>query len=393
MISLSIKKNSLNFLSTYKDINNLNVEDYDGFRKYDFNEKNLNKIKERKKIKKSQHPSKKCMIFLETSEVFLNQFTCPDEIEANQFLDWYNCLVFGENNLDNYSDYHHELDDQNFLSFYIKKETQFKYYNACSKAGLKLQALSLGILSSNYLARETFDAKSQKKYMIWAIGKDYDEILIVEDQLIKCLLTITRSSKDISIRNFIGAEDVAMECVKKLKEKMDKDLKSFDLVDKIYMYQNMPGLDMKSICNKKNKDSIIILNPLIKMANINEKKTKQLVKKQFEHYLDPRQVKKLQDNPELLKLGGEKRYATYLFTDVRGFTSMSESLPPEEVTYIMNRALTEQQEAVQKHEGMVDKYIGDAMMAIFNAPLDQPDHETRAIRCALDIVKNMEELN
>ena len=122
-------------------------------------------------------------------------------------------------------------------------------------------------------------------------------------------------------------------------------------------------------------------------------KLRQQIKKQFEHYLDPRQVKKLQDNPELLKLGGEKRYATYLFTDVRGFTSMSESLPPEEVTYIMNRALTEQQEAVQKHEGMVDKYIGDAMMAIFNAPLDQPDHETRAIRCALDIVKNMEELN
>jgi len=122
-------------------------------------------------------------------------------------------------------------------------------------------------------------------------------------------------------------------------------------------------------------------------------KLRQQIKKQFEHYLDPRQVKKLQDNPELLKLGGEKRYATYLFTDVRGFTSMAESLPPEEVTYIMNRALTAQQEAVQKHEGMVDKYIGDAMMAIFNAPLDQPDHETRAIRCALDIVKNMEELN
>ena len=65
------------------------------------------------------------MIFLETSEVFLNQFTCPDEIGVNQFIDWYNDLVFGENNLDNYSDYHHELDDQNFLSFYIKKETYF----------------------------------------------------------------------------------------------------------------------------------------------------------------------------------------------------------------------------------------------------------------------------
>jgi adenylate cyclase len=104
-------------------------------------------------------------------------------------------------------------------------------------------------------------------------------------------------------------------------------------------------------------------------------------------------VKRLQNNPELLKLGGEKKYATFLFTDVRGFTSLSESLPPEEVTYIMNKALTAQQKAVQKHEGMVDKYIGDAMMAIFNAPLDQLDHETKAVDCALDIMKNMEDLN
>jgi adenylate cyclase len=122
-------------------------------------------------------------------------------------------------------------------------------------------------------------------------------------------------------------------------------------------------------------------------------KLRQLIKKQFEHYLDPRQVKRLQNNPELLKLGGEKKYATFLFTDVRGFTSLSESLPPEDVTYIMNKALTAQQKAVQKHEGMVDKYIGDAMMAIFNAPLDQPDHETKAIDCALDILINMQELN
>ena len=122
-------------------------------------------------------------------------------------------------------------------------------------------------------------------------------------------------------------------------------------------------------------------------------KLRQQIKKQFEHYLDPRQVKQLQKNPDLLKLGGEKRYATFLFTDVRGFTSMSERLEPEEVTYIMNKALTAQQKAVQKHGGMVDKYIGDAMMAIFNAPLDLDFHENKAIDCALDIQKNMEDLN
>jgi adenylate cyclase len=122
-------------------------------------------------------------------------------------------------------------------------------------------------------------------------------------------------------------------------------------------------------------------------------KLRQQIKKQFEHYLDPRQVKRLQDNPELLKLGGEKRYCTFLFTDVRGFTALSETLEPEDVTYIMNKALTAQQEAVQKHGGMVDKYIGDAMMAIFNAPIDLDKHEEKALACAMDIQKNMTELN
>ena len=120
---------------------------------------------------------------------------------------------------------------------------------------------------------------------------------------------------------------------------------------------------------------------------------RQQIKKQFEHYLDPRQVKRLQDDPDILKLGGEKKEATFLFTDVRGFTSMSEKLEPEQVTYVMNKALTAQQKAVQKHGGMVDKYIGDAMMAIFNAPLDIPSHAKAACDCAHDIVKNMKELN
>jgi adenylate cyclase len=119
-------------------------------------------------------------------------------------------------------------------------------------------------------------------------------------------------------------------------------------------------------------------------------KLRQQIKKQFEHYLDPAQVKRLQDDPKLLKLGGEKKYCTYLFTDVRGFTSLSEKLEPEEVTAIMNQALTIQADAVQKYGGMVDKYIGDAMMAIFNAPLDLENHEEKAILAALQIQHDMQ---
>lgn len=120
-------------------------------------------------------------------------------------------------------------------------------------------------------------------------------------------------------------------------------------------------------------------------------KLRQQIKKQFEHYLDPAQVKRLQNNPELLKLGGERRRCTFLFTDVRGFTSLSEKLEPEEVTEIMNKALTIQADAVKKYGGMVDKYIGDAMMAIFNAPMDLKKHEHQAILAALEIKTKMKE--
>ena len=120
---------------------------------------------------------------------------------------------------------------------------------------------------------------------------------------------------------------------------------------------------------------------------------RQQIKKQFEHYLDPKQVKRLQDDPALLHLGGETRTCTYLFTDLRGFTAMSEKLSPEEVTEVMNATLSVQVTAVQKYGGMVDKFIGDACMAIFNAPLDLEDHETRAVECAIEIQEGIKELN
>ena len=120
-------------------------------------------------------------------------------------------------------------------------------------------------------------------------------------------------------------------------------------------------------------------------------KLRQQIKKQFGHYLDPTQVKQLQDNPDLLKLGGERKYCTMLFTDVRGFTNLSEQLEPEQVTELMNKTLTIQANAVKKYGGMVDKYIGDAMMAIFNAPLDLDMHEDSAILTAIEIKEKMEE--
>ena len=120
---------------------------------------------------------------------------------------------------------------------------------------------------------------------------------------------------------------------------------------------------------------------------------RQQIKKQFEHYLDPRQVKELQKDPDLLKLGGELRYCTFLFTDLRGFTSMSEKMTPEEVADVMNTTLTIQVEEIQRSGGMVDKFIGDACMGIFSAPLDLAEHENRAVEAAVRTQERIKKLN
>ena len=120
---------------------------------------------------------------------------------------------------------------------------------------------------------------------------------------------------------------------------------------------------------------------------------RQQIKKQFEHYLDPRQVKELQKDPDLLKLGGELRFWTFLFTDLRGFTSMSEKMTPEEVADVMNTTLTIQVEEIQRSGGMVDKFIGDACMGIFSAPLDLAEHQNKAIEAAVRIQERIKKLN
>tara|TARA_Y100000296_G_scaffold87027_1_gene129351 strand:- start:530 stop:2317 length:1788 start_codon:yes stop_codon:yes gene_type:complete len=122
---------------------------------------------------------------------------------------------------------------------------------------------------------------------------------------------------------------------------------------------------------------------------------RQQIKKQFEHYLDPRMVKKLQKNPELLKLGGERRQMTFLFSDIRGFTPISESFKdnPEGLVELINRFLTNQTDIILKWGGTVDKYMGDCIMAFWNAPLDDENHTHSAISAAIEMREALEEFN
>ena len=120
---------------------------------------------------------------------------------------------------------------------------------------------------------------------------------------------------------------------------------------------------------------------------------KRFVRGAFQRYLAPDLLGKLEQNPDLLKLGGEIREMTLLFMDVRGFTPISEKLSPEELVAFLNELLSPLSEIILKHEGAIDKYIGDSIMAFWNAPLDVDDHPKKALTAALAMIEEVERLN
>ena len=138
----------------------------------------------------------------------------------------------------------------------------------------------------------------------------------------------------------------------------------------------------------------IVFSHLIYNNFVRENRLKLQIKKQFEHYLSPDMVKKLQDNPSLLKLGGETRELTFLFCDIRGFTPISEKYKsdPQGLTKLINSFLTPMTDIILKSGGTIDKYMGDCIMAFWNAPLDCPNHQEKAIIAAYKMREKMREL-
>ena len=122
---------------------------------------------------------------------------------------------------------------------------------------------------------------------------------------------------------------------------------------------------------------------------------KQQIKKQFEHYLAPAMVKKLQKDPGLLKLGGETKTMTFMFSDIRGFTPISEKYKgnPEGLTKLINRFLTRMTDIIIKNGGTIDKFMGDCIMAFWNAPIDDGEHEEHAVQAALEMQAELKLLN
>jgi adenylate cyclase len=128
---------------------------------------------------------------------------------------------------------------------------------------------------------------------------------------------------------------------------------------------------------------------------INEFLQKQQIKKQFGTYLSPDLVAQLQRNPDLLVLGGDSRELSIMFTDVRGFTSISEHYGKDVqgLTKIMNRYMTAMTKKILENKGTLDKYIGDAQMAFWNAPLDNTQHAKDAVKTGLEMLGSLDEFN
>ncbi len=126
-----------------------------------------------------------------------------------------------------------------------------------------------------------------------------------------------------------------------------------------------------------------------------EFKQKQQIKKQFGTYLSPALVSKLQKNPAMLQLGGDERELSIMFTDVRGFTTISEHYGKDVqgLTKIMNRYMTAMTRKIIDNNGTLDKYIGDAQMAFWNAPVDEPRHAHQAVKTALEMMESLDEFN
>lgn len=132
---------------------------------------------------------------------------------------------------------------------------------------------------------------------------------------------------------------------------------------------------------------------VVAYKSIVEDRQKRWIKNTFSQYLSPEVVEIVVKDPSKLKLGGEKKDMTVFFMDIAGFTSMSEKLLPEEVTNLLNMYLSELSDVILLNKGVIDKYIGDCIMAFWNAPLDVVQHRTLSVKSAIKCIRKIEELN
>ena len=141
--------------------------------------------------------------------------------------------------------------------------------------------------------------------------------------------------------------------------------------------------------------TILLFILMITASYVREERQRKRIRGAFGQYLSPALVDQLTEHPEKLILGGETRQLSVLFSDIRGFTTISEDFrqDPAGLTRLMNSILTKLSKPILKYNGTIDKYLGDAVMAFWNAPIDEEDHAYLACRAALKMIDSIEAFN
>jgi PAS domain S-box-containing protein len=159
--------------------------------------------------------------------------------------------------------------------------------------------------------------------------------------------------------------------------------------DPILSYEVQPQLPLRgpltlslSMSALRDASAATRLGVAIVVEDLTEKKKLQAREEMFGRYLAPSVIKRLPDDPRELRLGGQRQTVSILFADIRGYSAFSEHISPEQLVDILNQYLSRAAQAVLHEEGTLDKFIGDAVMAFWNAPEAQPDHTQRAVRAA-----------
>ncbi len=167
----------------------------------------------------------------------------------------------------------------------------------------------------------------------------------------------------------------------------------------VFVFAGLAYVVVAALMFMNNNQWIEILAPLLTLfltftfvyiyRYMTEEKSKRFIRTTFSHFVTKSVVDELLANPDKIKLGGEKKECTVIFSDVAGFTTISEKLTPEALVKLLNEYLTEMTNIVFKYDGMLDKYEGDAIMAVFGAPIDHGNHAYNACAAALDMQEQL----
>ena len=128
---------------------------------------------------------------------------------------------------------------------------------------------------------------------------------------------------------------------------------------------------------------------IVKTIRVTEEKGKKFIKQTFSHFVTQSVVDELLANPDKIKLGCERKECTVFFSDVAGFTTISEQMSPEALVKLLNQYLTEMTNIIFKYDGMLDKYEGDAIMAVFGAPIAHGNHAYKCCAAALEMQEEL----